>query len=71
MLERTSLLSDLSYAKWIILSSLSWQKHGLDKMAQHPVQMILKVSRVGKSTTSPWRLCQWLIALIVNKIYFQ
>lgn len=49
-------------------SNLSWQKHTLDKMAQHPVQLNLKCPTVRESTTSLGRLFQWLVALLVKNL---
>jgi len=39
--KRISQKTRLEGTSRIIWSSLSWQKHGLDKVAQHPVQLNL------------------------------
>ena len=50
----------------IIWSNLSWQKQGLDKMAQHPVQLNLKPVQCWRIHHILGRLFQWSIVLIVK-----
>lgn len=51
-----------------LVRPFSWQKHSLDKVAQHSVWASLKSPVLGTllSSTSPRRLFQWLIVLIVK-----
>lgn len=44
----------------------TWQKHSLDKKAQHPVQLNLESVQCQGSTTTLGRLFQWLIVFVVK-----
>lgn len=62
MLERTSR---------IILSSLSWQKCGLDKMAQHHVQLDLKSAQCWGIYNFPMEIMPMADCSHCEQNYFQ